>query len=459
MIISEYRREKTKELYYLVIAFSALLLQRLVITIELFRIVFGSPETRLLESVMSIIFFNHFLEAFALILVSHAFIYPIFEKRIEYFRKSVKYQVIVLILLSIVVWAFWLYYMTSSALVDFNTFIGNLLFVLFKILILLYPMYYLIRSTKHDIRYINNLRLAFVFYLTSTILQFINILLFGGTKAKLMVIEHPFPFLAVLLFTRVIYLKLVDKATLKSKLLEAEEKYKVEKEVSKMKDEFISNVSHELRTPLTSMNLYSSMLLSGNFGPLSLKQNKGVKVIKEEVKRLSALIADILTLSKLESKREKLNPEETNLFQLTDNEMYKQLAKLRGITIINKVPKDLVVMIDGQRFKQVYLNLLDNAIKYNKDNGKIKINLKKTKENWALSIADTGLGISDEDLNRIFDKFQQVESQMTKTKRGTGLGLAITKHIIELHGGEITVKSKLGTGSTFTITIPHKLPK
>jgi signal transduction histidine kinase len=281
--------------------------------------------------------------------------------------------------------------------------------------------------------------------------------MYNNNNARLEVALQPFPFLSIMLFTQVVYLKLVDKATLKQQLAESEKKYLAEKEVSKLKDEFVSVVSHELRTPLTSMNLYTSLLLSGKFGKPNKGQKEALAVIKNETSHLSNLINDILTLSRFEAKHEKLNPTDYDLTELIKESSYYNLADEKYIKIVRKIPPVFLVRVDIDKFKQVFINLLSNAIKFTPAGGKITISLTELETKWSMSIADTGIGIRNEDIGKLFDKFYQGESYMTKTEKGTGLGLAIAKNIVELHHGEINVSSELGKGSVFSVIIPKDL--
>ena len=123
----------------------------------------------------------------------------------------------------------------------------------------------------------------------------------------------------------------------------------------------------------------------------------------------------------------------------------------------NKVPKNFMIKVDIDKFKQVLINLISNAIKYTEKNGKITVSAKKSRKSIQIDILDTGKGIPQEDIKKIFDKFYQVEHYMTRKQRGSGLGLAIANEIIKLHKGEIKVRSKIGKGSVFSIIIPKDL--
>jgi two-component system, OmpR family, phosphate regulon sensor histidine kinase PhoR len=179
--------------------------------------------------------------------------------------------------------------------------------------------------------------------------------------------------------------------------------------------------------------------------------------VKMENNRLTALINDILNLAKLEAGKDKLFISEVNLSELTNDEMYVKYAEEKGIQIINEVPENFVVSIDSAKFKQVFINLVTNAINYTPEGGTIRISADDHGKEWSMSIKDDGKGIAKDNLEKLFQKFYQVEHYMTRTTGGTGLGLAIVKEIADLHGGRITVESELGSGSTFRVFIPRSI--
>ncbi len=454
MIVSEYTREKQRELKYLSIAFAALAFERLISTIIFAYIIFGELSLTQIEGFFPV--FDNALEAFALILLANAFIYPIYKDNINKLRTNMKKELAVLFIVFLIIEGLWLIDRAIDPSMTFAFHWGNIIFVLIRIIIITYALIYLIPGLWADFTHYKNIVLAFLVYMVVPVLQLIEILFYNGFNAKLEVAQHPFPFIAVLMFTRVVYLKLVDKATLKSKLRLSEQRYKEEKELSEMKDEFVSMVSHELRTPLTSMKLYTSLLKDEKFGKLTKRQEKALFVIQEENSRLNALIEDVLNLSKLEAKGAKLNLQDFDFEKLASNQMYYNMAKQKGIGIINNVPKNFIIKADQEKLRRVFLNLLDNAIKYTPRSGKITIGAKNSRNNWEISIADTGRGIAKEELPKLFSKFYQIDSYVTKKEPGAGLGLAIVKRIVDLHNGDITVESELGRGSTFTVSIPKE---
>lgn len=457
MITSEYTRDKRRELRYLIVAFGALAFEKLVSTVVLTSVVFGRLGMTTYRYYFPVM--DHALEVFALILLANAFLFPILVKEFRTLRKNILFQIGFLGVLYVVFQAGLLieiihYKHPYAAIINHW---AGLLFTLMKIVLLLYAVYVLSARTDRHYRYRYSIIIAFLVYFITPFLRLINIAFYDGVSARLFVAGHPFPLLAVILFTRVIYLKLVDKAFLRHRLKVSEERYRHEKELGKLKDKFVSVVSHELRTPLTSINLYTSLLKDGKLGKVSKKQKQAVSIIKDETSRLTGLVNDILDLSRLETRRLKLRIAEFDLFEFCDSSVYKELAKNKGIKIVNKIPKGFKINVDIDKFKQVLINLISNAIKYTDKGGRITLSAKEENGNNRIDIADTGRGISEEDLKKVFDKFYQAEHYMTRKEGGSGLGLTIANEIVKLHGGEIKVSSRLGKGSVFSVIIPKSL--
>ena len=296
--------------------------------------------------------------------------------------------------------------------------------------------------------------LAFLVYAFVPILQIESIFIYGSINPRIEVFLNPFPFISVMLFTKVVYLKLVNKAILKDKLRISEQKYREAKELSEMKDNFVSVVSHELRTPLTSIKLYANLLSNGKFGKVNEKQINTVNIINQETDRLTNLIEDILNLSKIESNKKEIKIERFNLYNFAKANPIHELAREKGIRVKTNIPKDFIIDVDPEKFKQVFINLVSNAIKFTDKRGLINILAKNDMGNYIISVKDSGSGIAMDDIPRLFDKFFQVQDYMTRDKGGSGLGLAIAKHIVDMHHGNILVESELGKGSTFTVQIP-----
>jgi len=227
------------------------------------------------------------------------------------------------------------------------------------------------------------------------------------------------------------------------------------RKMDQLKSDFVSNVSHELRTPLTSIAGYTKLMTMEKLGTITEAQKKGLEIVAEEAERLTRLINNVLDLSKLESGRVKFKLEVidiSELAKLTTDTMKataseKQIKlNIHGPKIKFKASRDLI--------KQVFLNLLSNALKFTPEGGSIDVTIKKLKQDVQVSVKDTGKGVSKELIPKLFDKFYQVDGSMTREYGGTGLGLVIVKHIIDAHKGKIKVKSELGKGSEFVFTLP-----
>jgi signal transduction histidine kinase len=451
MVISEFTRSRKRELKYLAVAFASLAMQRLMITYFLANIIFGDFTLETLNFYIPVI--GDTVELFALLLLANAFVYPLFKGKTDKLRNLMKLGIILLIILFFIFEFSWINNILLYPETNYNIYWVYAVFSILKIIVLSFPIILIFFNPIKGMVYKKSIVIAFLVYLVVPILEFLNFFVFNNDQ-RIDVAQHPFPFISVMLFTRVVYLKLVDKAVLRDKLKLSERKYKEEKEISRMKDEFISTVSHEFRTPLTSMGLYASLLKNEKLGSLNKKQKKALDIIKQENKRLAQLINDILDLSRLESGVDKLKIQKFNLGKLCRDNIYYSLAKKKGIKIINKVPSNFYVNVDIDKFKQLFINLISNAIKYTDKGGIITVITSNNPDKWKFSVSDTGKGIKKEDLVRLFDKFHRIDDYMTKKERGIGLGLAIVKKIVDMHKGEIKVDTKLGKGSTFTVIMP-----
>lgn len=227
--------------------------------------------------------------------------------------------------------------------------------------------------------------------------------------------------------------------------------------LDELKSDFLATMSHELRTPLTSIIGYSDMMLSGMTGEINEKQTNFLESILKNGEALLNLINDILDLTKIEAGRLELNIEPVDLRAalLSVLPVVKPRAADKRIKISTFLPTDLPpVSADPAKFGQILLNLLTNAIKYTHENGSVSVEARPKGEVVEMWVTDTGIGISQEDVDRVFQRFTQVDSSASRTQGGTGLGLTIVKELVELHGGEIRVQSKLGKGSSFIFTMP-----
>jgi len=227
-------------------------------------------------------------------------------------------------------------------------------------------------------------------------------------------------------------------------------------EVDDIKSSFFSHMSHELRTPLASIKEGTTMLLDGLGGGISEKQERILKIIVHESNRMIDLVTSLLDLSKMEAGMLKYQFTTVDLFFLVKEslEALAPLAEAKNISIDNKTLALQTVNVDHERILQVFRNIIGNAIKFTPKNGSIKIETQAKKDFVEVAVHDAGSGIQEEDLERIFHKFEQILPVKGEKRKGTGLGLAIAKQIIIAHGGKIWATSQAGQGSTFYFTLP-----
>ena len=223
-----------------------------------------------------------------------------------------------------------------------------------------------------------------------------------------------------------------------------------------IRKEFVANVSHELRTPLTAIKGFIETLLGGALKDLPTSE-KFLKIISEVTDRLGRLVEDILTLGEIEQGSTLIKKEKVDLaFELPAIlERFKARIQEKKIEIENRISgKPLFLSGDRDKIQQVFVNLIDNAIKFNKPGGKIVLSEDSRSEGVTIMVADTGVGIPGESLGRIFERFFRVDKTRSKELGGTGLGLAIVKHIMEAHGGHVSCQSTLNQGSRFSVFFP-----
>ena len=224
-----------------------------------------------------------------------------------------------------------------------------------------------------------------------------------------------------------------------------------------IRQEFLSNISHELRTPLTSILAFVETLEDGAIDDEE-NNRRFLTVIRRNAQRMHHLIDDILELSSIESGKILLEPKPVNLFALTDD-VFTNLstrARERRLTLINQIPQNTFVSADVVRLEQMLTNLVDNAVKFNREAGSVTVSYAQREMKDVISVADTGEGISGEHLQRIFERFYRTDRARSREIGGTGLGLAIVKHLTRLHGGDVSVISTLGKGSVFSVELPQK---
>ena len=232
-------------------------------------------------------------------------------------------------------------------------------------------------------------------------------------------------------------------------------KVKQLKEMDKMKDEFFSFAAHEIKNPLTPVKLQSQMLLKNYFGELNGQQKEGVETILWNTNRLIRLTDDILTISKMGAGVLKYEIVENNLVNIIENSFgnMELTAKEKKVNLVKKYPELLPqVLCDKDRINQVIENLIGNALKFTPENGTVTVEAKQTGNDVVISVEDTGIGISPENQEKVFNTFFQVSSKYG----GTGLGLTICKNIVEAHHGRMWVESEVGKGSKFSFTLPFK---
>ena len=218
--------------------------------------------------------------------------------------------------------------------------------------------------------------------------------------------------------------------------------------------QFTSDASHELRTPLSVIEAESSLVLQKERPSSDYRQS--LEIISQESKQMSSLIDQLLTLARADAGKEQWNFTEVNLGKLISNLSadVEILCQEKGLSFQLDHTQDLVVKGDEARLRELFMNLLDNAIRYTPAPGTVSISLRREGQMAVMAITDTGVGIPAEDIPFIFERFYRVDKSRSRAEGGTGLGLAICRHIAEAHGGKIEVKSQVGAGSTFSVWLP-----
>jgi nitrogen-specific signal transduction histidine kinase/GGDEF domain-containing protein len=247
---------------------------------------------------------------------------------------------------------------------------------------------------------------------------------------------------------------------LKSCIVDLEKVNEELRKIDAMKSEFVSVASHELRTPLASIKNAVQLILNGKTGEINETQAKFLSMAERNINRLTNILNNLLDLSRIESGKVPMKFEELDLrapveFILAS---FKAQAEEKSIHVRMDFPQEIPsVYADREKLEQILTNLIGNAIKFTPEGGEISIFAKPYPEDGnmlALSVSDTGVGIAKDQLDKIFDKFHQVEGSLHRSMSGTGLGLAITKGLVEAHQGKIWAESEVGQGSTFTFTLP-----
>jgi PAS domain S-box-containing protein len=241
-------------------------------------------------------------------------------------------------------------------------------------------------------------------------------------------------------------------------ITERKEADKKIKEAMELKSQFISTVSHELRTPLTIIKEDIALIMDGAAGRVKSKQREILEIAQRNIDRLARLINDVLDFQKLQSGRAKFNMQDNSINSIIEN-IYNTMAgtvKKNGIDFRLALDSSLPrITFDSDKMIQVLTNLVSNAMKFT-EKGSITISTRRIENSIRVSISDTGCGIKQEDLSKLFKQFQQLSSSENRKTGGTGLGLAISKDIVEKHGGRMWVESEFGKGTTFHFLLPIK---
>jgi len=222
------------------------------------------------------------------------------------------------------------------------------------------------------------------------------------------------------------------------------------------KDEFLSVISHELRTPLNFITGFASTLDDEVYGPLTQDQHTAVSRILNGADRMLLLVDDLLDFAKLQAGKFELSPEPTPYAALVEDAvaLMQPLAQQKGIRLSAQVDVPQSPTVDGSRLTQVLTNLISNALKFTESSGEVCV-VAAVRDGWLVTeVRDSGCGIAEDDIPRLFQPFQQLDMGSTRKAGGTGLGLVITEALIEAHGGTISVESKVGAGSTFRFQLP-----
>jgi signal transduction histidine kinase len=231
---------------------------------------------------------------------------------------------------------------------------------------------------------------------------------------------------------------------------------------ARLKDEFLASMSHELRTPLNAILTISEGLQEDLYGPLTEDKRRPIELVERSGRHLLELINDILDVSKIESGQLALNIEPVTVKSLCDASLLfvEESANKKGITIDSRIDNHVQkIQGDSLRLKQILINLLSNAVKFTPKNGTIGLEVQgdPAKQIAYFSVWDTGIGISNEDLPRLFEPFTQLDSKLSRRYKGTGLGLTLVKRMTEMHKGTVHVESSVGKGSRFTLTFPWQV--
>src|SRR5699024_10297671 len=232
-----------------------------------------------------------------------------------------------------------------------------------------------------------------------------------------------------------------------------------ERQLDKLRNDFISNVSHELRTPLLLLQGYSEAIVD-DLAESATEKNELAQIIYDESLRMNRLVNELLDISRMEAGHMQLNLEEIDVTTFV-SKILKKFQKLANeehiqLELTSEIEKEMI-FVDGDRIEQVFTNLIDNAISHTREHGTVHVTVRSTPDQFSAEIEDSGSGIPEEDLSFIFERFYKADKSRKKDrkKKGTGLGLSIVKNIVEAHDGTVSVKSKEGKGTAFMFKIPQ----
>jgi signal transduction histidine kinase len=229
--------------------------------------------------------------------------------------------------------------------------------------------------------------------------------------------------------------------------------------LDRLRSELVSNVSHELRTPLGLIKVFSTTLLSNEIQLDRETEQECLHNISEEADRLEQIVDNLLDLSRIQSQHLDLDKRPTDMGRLAKDVAQRMEVQLTGHSLVFDLPeRPLMVSVDRRRMEQVLRNLLSNAVKYSPDGGTITIRAFQDRRQVLIGVSDEGIGIPQQHLERVFERFYRVDNQVTRRVSGAGLGLAVCRGILRAHGGRIWAESTLGVGSTIYFALPVDRP-
>ena len=228
------------------------------------------------------------------------------------------------------------------------------------------------------------------------------------------------------------------------------------RQLERMRRDFVANVSHELRTPLTSIKGYAETLADGALNDKEAAA-RFVSIISTNADRLSLLLDDLLDLSRLESEQFRIEKKQCDLRRLIESSIssVRTTAESKRVALQLEMEGEHSILCDAQHMENALTNLLDNAVKYTPESGRVDVGLRFEDERVWVNVSDTGIGIPSADLDRIFERFYRVDKGRSRAMGGTGLGLAIVRHVVEAHGEKVLVESEVGRGTTFRISLSN----